>query len=162
MKTLENFWFWWILWFGVESGKWWRTWHRFQGEIPPKRPVFAIKWGILGTTTNSGRIRKISGKTMVPEFTCGKTILPVPRCSRGLCPSITSKTRQNYASNRGKTIGKVTHTCDSTHSSAALENMGSSHPARVYRSRGNCFRFTLTKQQTQYHWLNTMLSILSI
>ena len=45
---------------------------------------------------------------MVPEFTCGKTILPVPQCSRGLCPSITSKTRQNYASNRGKTIGKVT------------------------------------------------------
>jgi hypothetical protein len=42
---------------------------------------------------------------MVPEFTSGKTMLPASWLISGLQPSDTSKSRQYYASSRGKTMG---------------------------------------------------------
>ena len=45
------------------------------------------------------------GKTMVPEFTPGKTMLPAFWLISELQAPNTSKSRQNYASSRGKTMG---------------------------------------------------------
>jgi hypothetical protein len=42
---------------------------------------------------------------MVPEFTYGKTILPVRQCLHGFFTLTKSNARQNYASSRGKTMG---------------------------------------------------------
>jgi hypothetical protein len=45
------------------------------------------------------------GNLMVPEFTCGKLILPTHFQYVGFCQWITGKKRQTYASMRGNIMG---------------------------------------------------------
>jgi hypothetical protein len=55
---------------------------------------------------------------MLPEFTCGKTILPACSHFTALLPHLWAKSGTTMLPTRGKTMSKVTQKCNFTHNAS--------------------------------------------